>query len=407
MRKFKSMSLIMILLIIINIIPVAVSAQSANNSSYNRRMENECESENEYEKLNWEIFDEDKKEINKAYPDYYGGSYIDDTGELIVQVTQNDKEIISIIKDYTDNPDINIMYVNNSYNELEALQDYIVQYYENNYNKKSIKDNILSELLSSITIIAISNKDNSVVVGIDNLSNEKINRFREYISDSDPVIFIEGDPASPVVSVIPGFGVNIGNVSGCSAGFRCMYTNSSGTTYYGFVTAGHAYSAIYADTTAYNALGIAIGKYNKGGTSSTHASNGCDAVFYQKYSDSVTLSTTTTNGYTLTASVASPSEGKTIYKEGITTGLTAGTVTYASVSYAVGGFTYNDMMYTSASCNSGDSGGIVYYNSGTSQSPIYKVVGIVAAKDNTSSSAGNMYVSKASNISSSLSVYLY
>lgn len=75
--------------------------------------------------------------------------------------------------------------------------------------------------------------------------------------------------------------------------------------------------------------------------------------------------------------------GTIIAKSGITTKATAGKISNVSYSYtnSSNGVYFSNLIYSSAKCNNGDSGGLVY-KPGTSVDKTGTVVGIVKAKAN-------------------------
>ncbi len=111
-----------------------------------------------------------KRECEEEYMDYYGGAYIADN-KLVVCVTESEIETLSI-------EGVEYKKVDDSYNDLLNVQRTLEDMYGKLYARYSQTDKEFS-LLDSIAGIGIDEMDNSVVVDIISLTNEKEAMFQE------------------------------------------------------------------------------------------------------------------------------------------------------------------------------------------------------------------------------------
>ena len=101
----------------------------------------EGQSSLQYEKLMDSFEDTETGEL--IYPDYYGGSYINDDGDAVVcVVAENVKEkdrALKSIKATTDSSDIKVKNVEYSYKELEKMMELLNEYKQNNPDSEITK----------------------------------------------------------------------------------------------------------------------------------------------------------------------------------------------------------------------------------------------------------------------------
>lgn len=131
-----------------------------------------------------------------AYPDDYGGAYINDDGVLVVMTTEPSIDQAANITNALSEPYM-IVTVEHSYHELTSLKENIDNTYEIFQTDKSIFTEDEISLLESIDHFYISQKNNSVIVGISDLSDEKIRCFNNLFGSSPAYTFIEGGHSVP------------------------------------------------------------------------------------------------------------------------------------------------------------------------------------------------------------------
>lgn len=216
-------------------------------------------------------------------------------------------------------------------------------------------------LLNSISFFYISQKDNSIIVGITDLNDSKRNSFLDMFGASDAYMLIEGLHTTTTASLKPG-GDIVSPAGPLSIGWPVYFYDENDNVCRGFVSAGHAYSTGDSATLNGMTIGVCVDSAFSGRN---------DAALIKitnsnySMSDVVNVSnhTLSNDKYMLV------SEGSTIYKVGSTSGYRSGTVTSTngSVTYRINNqpLTISNVLVTDAMNLGGDSGGIVYCKSGS------------------------------------------
>lgn len=174
----------------------------------------------------YSLFSDENKLV---YPEFYGGQYIDDNQELVIQIVKekslNNQSLYNKVMNV--NKNIKIEYVDNSYSDLEYVNNKIIDYFSNkNYEYKNLVANY------------IDINQNKVIVELKNNSQIEIDRFKKLVIDSALIEFKKGNQRiltapNPGSSVMFIDGMSFQN---CSMGYRAKL---SGTNTIGYVTAGH------------------------------------------------------------------------------------------------------------------------------------------------------------------------
>lgn len=337
-------------------------------------------------------------ESNADLEKIYGGAYIDDTSNLVVLLAENDKNVMNKITSVVDENNIEIEYVSNTLEELKNLKQHITDYVQNNME---------SEIASYICSTGLDEQNNHLIVELDNITEEKIKKFKDNVSDSDMIEFVNGNKnenGKESISLKGGRGIYCcenSSISRGSIGYRVKKYTSSGYVY-GFITAGHFAENvgmnIYIDSDASTKIGTVYSSQQSGSVDAafvrlTNTSNYslANAVYYND-------TTSYIGGVSLNSQIADPVANATVYKSGSTTRLTDGTVSSTSIDYYLGGIVLKDLARASYDSASGDSGGTVYEAFSPYSVP-YTTVGIHVI-------AGGFFV-KANNIASALNVTRY
>ena len=320
------------------------------------------------------------------YPSDFGGQYINEDDELVIQIVKNTNLKNSIKKTALNFSDeIIYEYVDNSYEELEEINNQIIEYFS--------QDGAVNNGLNANYIDVINNV---VIVELINNSTEEQNWFKSTVVDSELIQFVQGDTkVSSTATYNAGGNIN----DNCSIGYRVKRNGVNG-----FITAGHCYSENY------NIPGFGTVKKRV-----YDLSNGLDGEFVQLSSgNSVTNNiqwsvypatkiNTSTNLYNIMI------VGGRIAKSGFRTLATSGTIKNANYSSMSSDGTYRaKFVLTTALCNNGDSGGVVY-NPGT-QVTGGTVTGIVHAKQCTTEACdqpGPMIFSRSDLLDSNLGLTRY
>lgn len=319
------------------------------------------------------------------YPNYYGGSYINDNGDFVVcTVAENAKEkeyTLKSIKENINLSDFEIKNVKYSYNELEKMMALLNEYKQNNRDSK-ISKNWSGHFLSDL--------ENTIFVELNDMDDEQISLFRKEVTDSPMITFINsGGQGVNCANLNPGRGINnstIG-VSG-SMGYRAR-TNGK----IGFVTAAHVgYVGNVIEGTS-STIGKITARQNWGSV---------DAAFVEITSAHTPTNILNGTDATLSTSIKNPAQGATVHKRGAVTGHSSGVIYSTNASKEFDNTLFTNLTYTSLKAESGDSGGIVYYNVTSGSTTTRYTSGIVKGLD-----ANGTYYTKASLINSALGITRY
>lgn len=335
------------------------------------------------------LFSQNLYSIN--YPDYYGGKYINDEGNLVVEIItssipkKSDKTYQNFSNIISNRDDITIKYVENSYNELDIVNQQIISYFKS--------ENEFEGFIGSY----IDEKRNLVIVELENDSASSQNKFKNEVINSNLIKIVNGTMAmfsastlnsgAPLPTVAPPGGH-------CSVGYRAKLNGVAG-----FVTAGHCVKGI---------------EYIIDGDVKTSKIEGnIDAAFvsFGKYTPSNALQYNTYPSTTLklNESLLYLAPASPLAKSGATTNLTIGNVATTSWSgYVSDGskkYYLTDLLKAELNCTDGDSGGVVFTTDSKGNLGGY-VLGIISACSHSTLS-NSAYIVKINNIKSNMNVSRY
>lgn len=275
------------------------------------------------------------------YPDYYGGSYINEDGKLVVFLKGEVKNAkATLIKLIGDN---DIIYIkgNYSYTELNNVLTKISLFIDSKKNPQ-IADNIKYYYLNDF--------ENNVVVELDRSNEMEIKEFKSEVANFSGIVFKQCTREFQDHSLSPGS--SIGTPKGtASMGYRATRFNTDG-----FVTAGHAYNT--GDPAYYNNTLIGSCDFSIQGGS-------VDAAFI-----SITNFSIVPNNGNLIGEEYNIWAGDNVTKLGETIAQSEGYITSTNANVNAGGISYTDMGEATYLSASGDSGGPVYLTNSK------KVIGI-------------------------------
>lgn len=159
------------------------------------------------------------------YPNYYGGSYIDENGHFVVcAVAENAKEKASTlksIKETVNSSDFQIKNVKYSYNDLDKMMELLNEYKQSNLDSR-VSKNWSGHYLSD--------RDNTIFVELNDMDDEQISLFKKEVTDSPMITFINsGGQGVNSANLNPGRGINNSTlgISG-SMGYRAKTNGSVG-----------------------------------------------------------------------------------------------------------------------------------------------------------------------------------
>jgi len=326
-----------------------------------------------------------QEEVPK-YPKYYGGAYIEENGQLVVLINgkmeSGKAAVISIIGE----GNIEFIKADFSFAQLTEIMNSLNEYVIRKKNP-SVSRNFKTYY--------IMDKENRVVVELDNYRDEKIAEFKKNVGNFPGILFTKSSGETEIeASLQPGCkaAINSSGTSYGSFGFRAKRNSDNKA---GMVTAGHVIGV--GQTLYYGSTAV-------GTCSVSQQSGSVDAAFVPitnttSYTPSNLLCTTSSSVLSTTTSL--PGAGTVVNKRGITTGRTSGTIISTNATTTTtAGITYTNLTSASYSSSGGDSGGLVYtYISSTGT--LY-TVGV-----HLGSNSCNAFFSKANNVLSSLGLYRY
>ena len=380
MKRIISVSLIVVLCLILCCTPVFGMSKISDKTDLSSLRSKEDLAVQKYNDLLKE-WSENKvyySDSDAEYPVNYGGAYINENKDLVIQLTNIDADTQAYYSKIIDLENVKFEKVDQSVYEL-----------------REIKDRILKEVKigegNGIAGIVIATKDNAVAVytvvnDADASTYTVTNEVRKVAGISDDVKYV---PAagydSMCATVQPGTEIN-GLGTSRSIGFWAKDSNGN----LGIVTAPH--STITVGTT------MSIGGTTFGIAQTPANSGTVDAVFVKRTNTSF-LPSRYISG--LNCSIKSQSYitlpvGASTRSKGMTSGCQYGTVVDINYTTTYG---ISDTILTTAPSQSGDSGGIVI-NDGE----LDCLVGIITGHQG---STGYQICIKAKNIFDRLNVTVY
>lgn len=334
--------------------------------------------------------DNSVSEFTVTYPSFYGGVYIDNEKNLVIQVTDLTDEIIDYFDGIIDLENVVFNQVDYSYSDLKAQYDII------------LNDIIKTGSIPSVNGVTLVEKDNSVNVYISEDGTASINTLSSESLDDyliiDNVNFINDTIFNSCSSVEPGSSISFSGVSGYrSVGFWA--TDSNGN--YGIVTASHGTISVDQQAT--------IGGSSFGTVTQNVFSGTVDVAFVKRSNSNFSpIRSITDVPYHISGYTTSAPEGATVITVGANTGIQTGTILSSSASATYNGQTLTDLFHTSTQVNGGDSGGIVLKLS--SNSNVY-ICGMIIAKSRSASAPasdpGTCVACKFINIKTALNISMY
>ena len=348
---------------------IGVSAESLSAEAIRQR---NYESTNGYTKL-FETFELNGSTANPAYPEEYGGAYIDDNGNLVVQCVEVSANMTrgvtmftkAALSEVTELQTVKTETVQYSYNQLvianNAIGEHIVKVTEESAVSEKARKLEVGTFKGEIVQTAIDAKNNTVVVWLDNVSADSIKAFRKEIYDAPYLVFELASDERPTLQKTYEAGDGLVNSKG-SIGFPATFGS-----YSGFVTAWHCSipGMNYVNGQVYGTRVDGSSTYDY---AFIHQTNFTDTVSRGMYDTSKTL-----KAYSYSYVI----QGSAVGRTGYTTGYSDGIVTYVGANNPLG----NDLIETNCGSEGGDSGG-PYFGSPSSSTP--SIAGIhIGAISNT------------------------
>lgn len=167
----------------------------------------------------------------QEYPNYYGGAFINDQGNLTVNVYQPNGNVkVGTLQSLAQDNSIIAKPCDYSYNYLLGLMQKIRKYKADNPN---------AELTKKFCMTVLKEIENRVYVYLTDCDTVTIQLFKQYISDSPAICFFKGEKSKKQAAnnINPGNGIYYQDSQSThtgSMGYRAKRNNIIG-----IVTAGH------------------------------------------------------------------------------------------------------------------------------------------------------------------------
>ena len=303
--------------------------------------------------------------IDPVYPDEYGGAYIDSNDNLVVQVvekanTDDGDFSFERLSEITGLQTFKIQEVKYSFNELiKARNDvgsFIPKIDLETGKLKDLPQEKASLYQSEIVETSIDQKNNSVVVLMDDISRESTDEFREIVSNAPFLKFEVASEERPALqsSYSSGSGWLNPDTTKGSIGFPATYGTHSG-----FVTAYHCTVGGMNTIDGWD-YGTRI-----------HGSSTLDYAFIENQGS---VHTITRSLYDTTKSLSSGmyaylAEGSDVGRTGRASGYSSGSV----IRIGSNNFLNQDLILTDCGSANGDSGGPYF---GSPSYPASSIAGI-------------------------------
>ncbi|MBS3887129.1 MAG: hypothetical protein KGZ56_08735 [Dethiobacter sp.] len=276
------------------------------------------------------------------YPDFYGGAFIDDYGVLNVFVKDSIETRSVVSNAFAQSlsaSGVIIRPAQYSFNELNETMDKLNAFRINN------PDN---DVAHNFNKFWLSNRSNEIIVELNDFSDEQIALFRNTVSDSPMIVFIESSGFATRETII-----NPGNrINNVSMGYRARRGGING-----FVTAAHGGQTLNATVHLGGTTGSIVGT-----VTARQESGSVDAAFVQ-----TNVNVTPTNNIInvagtnqLSTTISEPGSGTVINKIGFATGHTHGRIISTNASWFVDNIQFTNLTTADYHSAPGDSGGIVY-----------------------------------------------
>lgn len=322
-------------------------------------------------------------DMNADFPAFYGGAYINEGKELVIQVTELKDDITAYFASMIDLEDVVFEEVKYSFLELKAEYDAIREQlnpYSRDATVACISGIGLSFRNNSINLYVVAPEESSASTYSDQDVKSRVSSF-----ENIRVITTSGMDI-PCTGVRPGTGMTSGSIWRGSVGFWAYDQNNN----IGIVTAPH-WMIIKGDI-------FKIGSDTFGTAASPYYSGNTDAVFVKRTNDDFTPSRYV-SGFNLKSNAyIYLAEGSTTYSKGNVSGYQTGTVT--DVNYTTSYDIY-DCVLCDVPSQGGDSGGIV---AGGGDAVTRYTAGIITGSQE---GTDNMIYIKAANIINNLGVSIY
>ncbi len=279
------------------------------------------------------------------YPDYYGGSYINEEGKFVIYLVEeiySKDEGAKMRAQLTELLGAEVIFSPCKYS-FKHLTEVMDKLNEVKVSKQA------PEITGNFNSYMIKDAENRVMVELDKYSDEKVKEFTADIMNDDCIYFVQAEKALvDEVDVNPGDMINA-NAGNGSVGYRVRLDGIDG-----IATAAHV-----ANSTSSSSNGIRYSGTKFAETTARQQSGSVDGA-YCKVIDSSYVPTNSIASGTLSTAVENLAAGQLVNKRGKTTGITSGTIQSTNASGTFSGIPFTNLTTASYDSDPGDSGGLVY-----------------------------------------------
>lgn len=159
--------------------PKSDSSQNGKRPEANARLANEEHSLNVFDKLTPVIMPADGSTTETAYADFYGGSYLDDEGKLIVLVKGDTEKTKEKLSEFIGSSEFSVKSCKYSFNELKEMKRKLAE---------KMDDEELSKRLGWENV-GIRISENKIAIGLRGYSEQRVGQFKKEVADSDMLLF--------------------------------------------------------------------------------------------------------------------------------------------------------------------------------------------------------------------------
>lgn len=318
-----------------------------------------------YQKL-LDSFQTDKtKSISSTdYPTFYGGAFINENGDLVVNTVGDSIQSRRSLTEKIGDLNIQTQVCQYSYKALSSTMDKLNDYMFDESNKVNIEE-------LGLNSIYLSDKDNKIFVELENFSSEEIQKFKSQVITSPMIEYKKSESLAVVHADINcGSGIESANVGSYylgSVGYRARGWDNRP----GFVASAHVITNNYQDVFK---NGLLIGNATQRQLSGP---GGIDAVLIEVNSSYTPTNYIEKTGEFVPTTVLEPIMGTRVSMRGYTTqAVSSGVITNtnATVRFTMPDksvITFSNLAGAGYYGAAGDSGGIVF-SSGTATYGIHE-----------------------------------
>ncbi len=348
--KYKKIFILLLVLSLVITFGLVTRVSASGNIASINEIRNEKSTEG-YSKL-FESFGFNGLTAVPSYPKTYGGAFINDSGELVIQQLNWDSDAsytVDELKAITGLESFVPMTVEYSFNELVTANNYIGRYIHNECDDSGEKLMIPhnSSFSGQIVESSIDCINNEVLIFVEDISPKNIDIFRSDIYDAPFLRFILASKERP--SLETSYKSGKGRLNQGSIGFPAKYN-----TYSGLVTAYHVSGS---GTSSINGQLY-------GSTYSSSPSRDYAFVRQTNFTDTVTRGIHDSNKTLSGSSYSYLVQGSLVGRSGNRSGYRTGKVIRIGVNNNLG----SDLLESNCGSLIGDSGG-PYFGNYSSSTP--------------------------------------